>query len=70
MITVQILINDRVIIARSAVNVADAARPGWCVYEVDDGRVLEHERAAGAVKLAMEMLAGVTEPGLKRREGA
>jgi hypothetical protein len=69
MITVQILINGEVIIARSAVNLGNASPPGWCLYEVDDGRVLAHERAAGAVKLAMGLLAGVTEPGLKRREG-
>jgi hypothetical protein len=67
MITVQILINGKVLIARSAVNVTDRPDARVCTYEVDDGREIIHARHEGAVKLAMELLAGVTELGLKRR---
>jgi hypothetical protein len=66
MITVTISINDRTILARSACNVGFASKPGWCRYEIDDGRMIEHDRAAGAVALAIEMLTGIKEPGLER----
>ena len=72
MITVQILINDRVVICRSARNISPTPPPvgtpqqrrygEWCLYHVDDGRELTHRREDGAIKLAVEMLKGVAEP--------
>jgi hypothetical protein len=67
MITVQILINGQVLIARSARNVGNPTKePGWSRYEVDDGRLLDHRRSDGAARLAIAMLDGVTDPGVKR----
>jgi hypothetical protein len=44
----------------------DAPRPGWHQYETDDNRVITHRRSDGAVRLAIAMLDGVTDPGLKK----
>lgn len=55
MITVAILINGRPIMARSAVNKGRCA-DGGCRYELDDGSVLYHEPADGAIPLAVAML--------------
>lgn len=65
MISVTICINNRPIVHRSAVNVRrnKHAKLGQaiCDYEVDDGRVLVHDRDEGAVALAIRMLEGVHE---------
>ena len=62
MITVQILINGEVVLARSARNVGEAAKMDTYTYHVDDGRVLTHTRSDGAVVLARMMLEAVQEP--------
>lgn len=58
MITVQILINGNVILARSArcleINKDDEWGPAE--YTVDDGRKLTHTRRDGAATLAIKML--------------
>ena len=51
MITVQILINGQVVVARSARNVGTAEKKDIYVYHVDDGRTLYHDRTNGAVVL-------------------
>lgn len=60
MISVSISINGEPIICRSAVNTSfredDPQR-----YEIDDGRILYHNRKDGAVDLAIRMLDGVVE---------
>lgn len=65
MITVTVAINGKTIIHRTAVNVRRKNEiEGFhsiCEYEVDDGRVLSHERRDGAKALAMAMLEGVHE---------
>lgn len=73
MMSVTISINGRTIVHRNAVNVGRTDCPvGHCVckYEVDDGRVLTHERKDGAVALAIEMLKGVheTKPNYNTQE--
>jgi hypothetical protein len=65
MITVAILINGNPIMARSAVNVRDLGV--HCEYKLDDGNVLHHRPADGAVKLAIEMLKTIQEVGLHER---
>lgn len=71
MITVQILINGKVILCRSARNIGQIVDNAYlrgpmssdlCEYHVDDGRKIRHYRGDGAVKLAMMMLEGVKEP--------
>ena len=62
MITVQILINGQVILARTARNVGAAAKADTYTYHVDDGNVLTHTRSDGAVALAMMMLESIEEP--------
>lgn len=67
MISVAIFINGTPIMARSAVNRGRAdgvfvPHKEMCKYEVDDGSVIEHDRAAGAVALAIEMLKTIKEP--------
>ena len=62
MITVQILINGRVILARSARNANPKVDDEESVYHVDDGSVIYHKRGDGAVKLAKAMLDGIREP--------
>lgn len=61
MITITVSINDRVIYCRSAVRVAEQG-PVY-IYQVDDGRRLEHCYADGAIPLAMQLLDGIIEPG-------
>ena len=71
MITVQILINGKVVIARSARNIGDVVDNAnlsgpmsldTSRYQCDDGRQIDHLRSSGAVALAIKMLAGVREP--------
>jgi len=62
MIAVAILINGNPIMARSAVNVGESySKKGACEYDVDDGSVILHKQADGAVKLAIEMLKTIKE---------
>lgn len=61
MITVVIYINDRPIYVRSAVNRIDEHGG----YETDDGTLIHHDPAKGAVPLAIQMLETIQEPGLK-----
>lgn len=73
MITVQILINGKALIVRSAVNTGPSnLDPSGDLhrYEVDDGRWLAHRRSEGAVKLAMMMLEGIRDPGRKKESDA
>jgi len=62
MITVQILINGVVVLARSARNVDPKVDAEESTYKVDDGSTIKHRRADGAVKLAKLMLDTVVEP--------
>ena len=69
MITVQILINGQVILARSARNVGSAGESNdegyptdMCLYHVDDGSTIKHKRSDGAVKLAHLLLDTIKEP--------
>ena len=62
MITVNILINGNAIYARSARNVKNLDTKGLCLYEVDDGRQIKHNRSKGAVELAIKMLKGIEKP--------
>lgn len=62
MITVQILINGKVILARSARNIRVAPDDEESEYHLDDGYCLLHKRKDGAVKLAIKMLQWVEEP--------
>ena len=63
MITVQILINNRVILARSARNMGHTLHDHELYeYHVDDGRVLKHKRKDGAVALAKMLIDGIEEP--------
>ena len=63
MITVQILINGRALLVRSARNTGPSGdHDGMCRYEVDDGTVLYHNRSDGAVPLAKAMLDTIQEP--------
>lgn len=64
-ITVSIFINSKPIITRSAVNITPG-NPIDPEYEIDDGRIIKHTRADGAIVLAKKMLDGIVEPGLKR----
>lgn len=61
MITVTIAINERVIMARSAINLDQRDEQGRTLYAVDDGRQLAHHRSDGAVLLAMQMLEGIVD---------
>jgi len=61
MITVQILINGRVILARSARNVDPKVDAEESTYKVDDGSIIKHRRADGAVKLAKKLLDTIEE---------
>jgi hypothetical protein len=62
MITVQILINGAVILARSARNVDPKLDAEESTYKVDDGSTIKHKRSDGAVKLAKAMLDTIKEP--------
>jgi hypothetical protein len=61
MITVSILINGQPIFTRTAVNIGNADDGIRSAYELDTGQIIEHERKAGAVKLAMAMLKTIKE---------
>lgn len=63
MITVSILINGQPIYTRSAVNRTPTNNPTskQCVYEVDDGSFVKHNRADGAVVLAKKLLDTIKE---------
>lgn len=63
MITVAILINGNPIIARSCSREGNInfEEQGNNYYKCDDGRVIEHNYADGAVRLAIKMLEGVKE---------
>lgn len=62
MISVQILINDRVIYNRSAVNQGISPDEINTWYLNDDGKIIKHKREDGAVKLAIKMLKTIKEP--------
>lgn len=62
MITVQILINGQVILARSARNVEPKLDVEESMYKVDDGTIIKHRRCDGAVELARLMLDTIEEP--------
>ena len=62
MITVQILINGNVILARSARNVDPKLDAEESTYKVDDGSTIKPKRKDGAVKLAKAMLDTIEEP--------
>ena len=61
MITVQILINGQVILARSARNVDPRVGAEESTYKVDDGSIIKYKRDDGAVKLAKKMLDTIRE---------
>lgn len=65
MITVAILINGQPIITRSAVNISEErdTKRFTQIYEVDDGRIINHNYDDGAIPLAIKMLEGVNEVG-------
>lgn len=63
MISVSIAINGEPIFARSAVNVGTQSC-GRTKYSLDDGTSLLHKREDGAVRLAIEMLKTIKEPGV------
>lgn len=54
------MVNGNPIMARSAVNVSKV-NVGKCVYRLDDGTTLTHEREDGAVVLAIKMLKTIKE---------
>lgn len=60
MITVAVLINGQPIAARSAVN-SGKVIDGETVYNVDDGSTVLHERADGAIDLAIKLLGTIKE---------
>lgn len=62
MITVQVLINGKVILARSARNVDPKVDVEESTYKVDDGTIIKHRRCDGAVKLAHLLLDTIEEP--------
>ncbi len=65
MITVTISINDRVILACSAVNIGPSyLQPDKTIYEIDDGSRILHVREDGGAALAIKMLKTIKEPGL------
>lgn len=65
MLTVSVLINGKPIYTRTAVNVThktpQSLRAGFEVYQLDDGKVLNHNADKGAVDLAIKMLKTVVE---------
>lgn len=64
MITVQILINGKVIFCRSAVNQTKGPYNPKAVhhYKNDDGHIIKHKPEEGAVILAKKMLDTIKEP--------
>lgn len=60
MITVSIAINGKPIITRSARRIA-GEDGNTCKYQIDDGRIVEHDYNSGASKLAIIMLEGVKD---------
>jgi len=63
MITVQILINEKVIYCRSAVNKSPikAGIDDVNIYKNDDGTIIKHTPKDGAVVLAKKMLDTIKE---------
>lgn len=68
MLTVAILINGQPIMARSGVNTSRQHPDGQVEYRVDDGSIVLHDPADGAVKLAMKLLETIKEQGRERRD--
>lgn len=66
MITVAILINGEPIFERTAVRVETAEAGDLSTYHLDTGEALQHDRAKGAVALAVMMLGTIREPGRRR----
>ena len=62
MITVSIFINGTPIYTRSAVNVAVDFGQKIHSYKLDTGETIKHERALGAVPLAIKMLKTIKKP--------
>lgn len=61
MISVAIMINGNVIMARSAVNTRQADSKGKIAYKVDDGTMVYHDPDEGAVVLAKKLLDTIKE---------
>jgi len=61
MITVNILINGKALIARSAVNQLKTDKDGFDTYKTDCGQIIKHKRKDGPVILAKKMLDLVKE---------
>lgn len=66
MITVSILINGQPIYTRSATREAGSTDE-VCTYKCDDGSILVHCYADGAVSLAHQMLDTIKEPSKEER---
>lgn len=60
MLTVSISINGKALYTRTVVNTL-AGRGGIAVYRCDDGSMIKHRPAKGAVRLAIEALKTIKE---------
>jgi hypothetical protein len=56
MFTVAILINGNPIFARTAVNQAKRNDKGQTMYRLDTGQIVWHDRDAGPIELAKQLL--------------
>lgn len=65
MITVAILINGNLLMARSAVNQAKQNDKGETMYVTDSSEIVWHKREDGALKLAHKLLDTIRENGLQ-----